>query len=129
MEKMTYVKALEAAIDMFHQGGQVDAEDVAVVEKLEALKAQLAKKHNYKAGKPTKAQKENAELVEKMVAFVADHGPVTCADLEAEFGLSNQKVAALLNKAGKDKFVKVVEAKGKVKAQWDLAQSPNNLRW
>ena len=119
MEKMTYVKALEAALEMYHQGGQVDPEDVIVVEKLEALKAQLEKKHNYKAGKPSKVQVANAALADEMVEFVKGHGPVTCADLQESFNLSNQKVSAILYKSGK--FVKVAEAKGKVKAVWNVA--------
>lgn len=69
--------------------------------------------------KPTKKQIENAELADKMAAYVAEHGTVTCADLEAEFGLSNQRVAAILNRSGK--FVKASEAKGKVKATWTVA--------
>lgn len=120
MEKLTYVKALDVALDMFRQGGQVDPEDAEVVEKLEALKAQLEKRHGYKSNKPSKRQLENAELAEKMAKFVAEKGNVTCADLEVEFGLSNQKVAAILNKSGK--FVKVAEAKGKNKAVWDVKE-------
>lgn len=69
--------------------------------------------------KPTKMQVANAELADKMAAYVAERGAVTCADLEAEFGLSNQKVAAILNRSGK--FVKASEAKGKVKATWTVA--------
>lgn len=119
MEKMTYVKALDVALDMFHQGGQVDPEDVIVVEKLEALRAQLAKRQARKPGKMTKAQIANAALADEMVEFVKEHGPVTCADLQEAFDLSNQKVTAILTRSGK--FVKVAEAKGKVKAQWNVA--------
>ena len=43
MTKMTYANAIDNAIAMFSQGGQVDPEDKATVEKLEALKEQLAK--------------------------------------------------------------------------------------
>lgn len=73
--------------------------------------------------KPTKAQLANAELADKMAAYVAEHGAVTCAELEDAFGLSNQKVSAILNRSGK--FVKASEAKGKVKATYTVAQCKN----
>lgn len=73
-----------------------------------------------RSDKPNKRQVENMELADKMVAFVKDHGPVKCADLEVEFNLSNQKVSAILNRSGK--FVKVAEAKGKDKAVWDVKE-------
>ena len=69
--------------------------------------------------KPTKAQLANAELADQMVAYVAEKGAVTCAELEEAFELSNQKVAAILNRSGK--FVKATEAKGKVKATYTVA--------
>ena len=69
--------------------------------------------------KPTKAQVANAELADRMVAYVAEHEAVTCAELEEVFGLSNQKVASILNRSGK--FAKASEAKGKVKATYTVA--------
>ena len=71
------------------------------------------------ARKPTKVQVANMELADKMVAYITENGPVTIADLEDEFGLSNQKIAAILNRSGK--FVKATEAKGKVKATYTVA--------
>lgn len=69
--------------------------------------------------KPTKTQIENAELAEKVAEYIAEAGPVTCADVMAQFNLSSQKAAAILNRSGK--FVKATEAKGKVKATWTVA--------
>ncbi len=69
--------------------------------------------------KMTKAQVENAALAEKIAEFAAGRENVTCADVEAEFGISNHKAAAILNRSGK--FVKVVEGKGKVKSAWAVA--------
>lgn len=71
--------------------------------------------------KPTKAQIANAELADQIAAYVAEHEAVTCAELEEAFGLSNQKISAILNRSGK--FVKATEAKGKVKATYTVAQS------
>ena len=80
----------------------------------------LDKKKNYKSDKPTKAQRENAELAEKVKAFIAEKGSVTCADVEEAFGMSNQKANAMLNRV----IVGLVKtpAKGKVKATWAIAE-------
>ena len=40
-------------------------------------------------------------------------------DIEEQFGLSSQKIAAILNR--NEKFVKATEGKGKVKATWTVA--------
>ena len=120
MEKLTYVKALDVALDMFYQGGQVDPEDVEVVEKLKALKAQLEKRRGYKSNKPSKLQEENADFADSIAEVISWYGPVTCADVEHMFGVSNQKAAAILNRSGR--FVKVSEAKGKVKALYGVAE-------
>ena len=77
----------------------------------------LDKKKGYKSNKPSKLQKENAELADKVVEFIVQNGAVTCAQVEEAFGLSNQKASAILNRSGL--FVKT-PAKGKVKATWAL---------
>jgi predicted HTH transcriptional regulator len=95
MTKMTYVNAIDNAIALFSQGGQVDAEDRETVEKLEALKAQLAKR-NSGTHKPTKTQKENEGLKEDIFAFVSENGAKRAGDVASHFGISGQKATALL---------------------------------
>lgn len=55
----------------------------------------------------TPAQKENAEIVEKIYAFMAEKNePVTIAEVQAQFELtSNQKASALVKKLVDDKRV------------------------
>lgn len=72
-----------------------------------------------RSDKPTKAQIARQADLEKVVTFVAEKGTVTCADVEAEFGISNQKAARLLKDA--PGVVKATESKGKNKATWTLA--------
>lgn len=80
----------------------------------------LDNRKKYKSTKPTKTQRENAELTEKVAEFVREVGTVTCKQVEDAFGLSNQKVSAILNRSGK--FVKATEAKGKEKATFKVAE-------
>lgn len=72
-----------------------------------------------RSDKLTKAQVARQAELEKVVAFVAEKGAVTCADVEAEFGISNQKAARALKDA--PGVIKATEAKGKNKATWTLA--------
>lgn len=109
MTKMTYVTAIENAIAMFSQGGQVDPEDQATVERLQELIVALNKR-NKKGGerKPTKTQKENAVLSEDIWAYVSENGAKRAMEVGVYFGISGQKASALLNalvKGGRlDKF-------------------------
>lgn len=97
MTKMTYVKAIEKAIN-----GELTAE---VVEKLEALKASLNKKATAER-KPTAKQTANAETRAALVNFInqnAEGNGFTVTDLlkqcpEVE-GDSNQHVSAILRQA------------------------------
>ena len=73
-----------------------------------------------RSDKPTKAQLAHQAELAKVVEFVAEKGTVTCADVMAEFGYTNQKAARALKDA--PGVVKATEAKGKVKATWTLAQ-------
>lgn len=88
--KMTYVNALDAVL----AGAEMTDE---IREKLEALKANIAKR-NAKPGtrKPTKTQRENAEIKAQIVDFLADKDPMKAGDIAAEFGFSTQKASALL---------------------------------
>ena len=107
MTNMTYAMALEIAINA--------VADETAKEKLEALKAQLAKRSTSKT--PTKTQKENEVIMERIVEALADIGEaVTVTDLIAHgiegYDLTNQKVSALLRKLVEaQKVVKTIEGK------------------
>ena len=107
MTNMTYAQALEVAINT--------VADEAVVEKLEALKEQLAKRSTSKT--PTKTQKENEVIMERIVdTLVAMAKPATVTEILAYgiegFDLTNQKVSALLRKLVESgKVVKTIEGK------------------
>lgn len=93
MTNMTYAQALEIAINA--------VVDENAREKLEALKAQLAKRGSSKT--PTKTQKENEVIMDRMVAALeAINEPTTVTDLLAHgidgYVLTNQKASALLRK-------------------------------
>lgn len=111
-KKMSYVVAVENAIN-----GELTPE---VVERLEALKASLEKRNTRKAG-PTKAQKERAELAEKVFgAMVAgeSYGSKEIAGLIPELeGASSQKVTALMKSLGE----RVTSEKVKGKAVYKIA--------
>ena len=89
---MTYAMALEVAINA--------VADEAVVEKLTALKGQLEKRTASKT--PTKTQKENEVIMEKIVVALTEIGePVTVTDLidkSEGLGYTCQKISALLRK-------------------------------
>lgn len=89
MTKMTYAMALETAVEMLN--GMVDAE---VVEKLEALKAQLAKRNSGER-KPTKTQRENEGIKAEILETLSDEGK-QCKDIAAAVGVTGQKCSALL---------------------------------
>lgn len=107
---------LEDPCDRFRK--EIPAEEI--IATLEKMVEQLDKKKNYKSNKPSKAQIANAELADKIAEFIAENGAVTCKQVEEAFGISNQKASAILNRNAK--FVKVTEAKGKVKATFGLAE-------
>ena len=98
MEKLTYAVAIDRAI-----AGDVDAE---VIEKLEALKEQLAKRGSGKKG-PTKTQKEGLELMERIVEVLADAvDGMTATEVGAEVGVTCQRASALLKKLVEDERVR-----------------------
>jgi hypothetical protein len=108
-KKMSYVVAVENAIN-----GELTPE---VVDRLNDLKASLEKRNARKSTEPTKAQKANAELVEKifeamepnMVYMTADIGGLV-PELE---GASSQKISALMKKLVIADRVKAAKVKGK----------------
>lgn len=87
MEKrMTYALAIDNAIN-----GHLTEE---VVERLEVLKAQLAKR-NSGEHKPTKAQRENEGVKAQILEVLTDEGK-QCKDIAEAVGISGQKCSALL---------------------------------
>jgi len=115
MTKMTYAKAIEVAVNFLKENIQYGDDFSEVVERLETLKGQLAKRSGKKG--MTKTQKENEGLMETIVNALAElENPVTVTELiansEVLTGFTNQKISALLRKlveAGK--VVKTMEKK------------------
>ena len=89
-ERMTYAKALEVAIE------KCDGE---VREKLEALKASIARKNNVER-KPTATQKANEGFKTAILEGMEEGKAYTITDLmksiEAIADLSNQRVSAIV---------------------------------
>ena len=108
-KKISYVVALDTVIT----GGEITDE---IRERLEALKTSLEKRNTRKAG-PTKAQKANAELAEKIfdamepdvVYATADIGKLVPELAEA----SSQKISALMKKLVTAERVTSEKVKGK----------------
>jgi len=98
MTKMTYVNALDMAIN-----GTLTAEGI---EKLEALKASLEKRNANRSHKPTKTQRENEALRAEVTEFLRDKQGMQCKDIASQFGVSGQKMSALLNQLVDGKIVK-----------------------
>ena len=96
--KMTYAMAIDSAI-----AGNINDE---VIEKLEALKVQLAKRGSGKHGL-TKAQKEGQVLMEGIVESLAevDEG-MTATEVGAAVGVTCQRASALLKKLIEDERVR-----------------------
>lgn len=94
MTKMTYVTAIDNALN-----GVVTDE---VREKLEALKASIAKRSASKSSTPTKRQKENEGVKARIAEVLSDEGK-TVTQILTEMGdasLTNQRVSALLRQMG-----------------------------
>jgi len=101
MTKMTYAIAIDSAIN-----GNITEE---VREKLEALKASLAKR-NSGSRKPTKTQRENAGLKEDMWAYISEEGAKRATEVGGYFSITSQKASALLNQLVADgRLEKVTE--------------------
>ena len=106
---ITYAQALETAI--------ATVADVEVKEKLEALKAQMAKKHSSGSSKPTKTQLENEAIKANILEVLSDEGQTVSEllpQLDASLSskpLTNQRVSALLRQLIPDKVVKTIDKK------------------
>lgn len=109
MEKMTYVKALEVAVNC-------EALSAEVREKLSALRDQQVKRNSGEK-KPTKNQQANEGLKDVLLSALAEHdSPVTMTELMqaheelSPVKVSAQKVSALLTQLVKaDKVVRTEE--------------------
>ena len=104
--KVTYTSALSYVLT----NCDLPAE---IATKLETLMEQTAKRNSTENRKPTKAQRENAELSEVVAEVLADAGKaLTVTEImqaDSRFtGLSNQKVSAVLRGMG-DRVVKATE--------------------
>ena len=108
-KKISYVVALDAVLT----GAEITDE---VRERLEALKASLEKRNARKAG-PTKAQKANAELAEKIFAAMEPEVMYTTPEIGALIpeleGASSQKISALVRKLVQSERVTSAKVKGK----------------
>ena len=107
MTKMTYAVALDVAINA--------VADEAVKEKLEALKAQIAKKSSGER-KMTATQKDNIGFKDAILEGLGD-GKYTITDImksvDAVNGLSNQRVSALVRQMVADGLLVREEIKRK----------------
>lgn len=118
MMKMTYVKALEIAMNC--EEIKANAE---VFEKLEALKGSISKKNSAER-KPTTTQKANEGYKEAIVSFMEQGQRFTISELMKDVveleGLTNQRVSALVRQL-KDEGL-VVRTEEKRKAYFSLAE-------
>ena len=105
--KITYATAIDFAINT------IDNEEV--IEKLSALKAQLAKKSSAER-KPTATQRENVGFKDAIVSALGD-GKYTITDIIKSVpevsALSNQRVSALVRQLVADGILKREEIKRK----------------
>lgn len=109
MQKMTYAIAIDNAINAI-AGMDNMAE---TVEKLEALKAQLAKR-NAGERKPTKTQVANEGVKAEILAFLANGEKHTATEIMTAVGIeSNQKATALLRQLKEAELITREEIKRK----------------
>jgi hypothetical protein len=108
--KISYVSVITDILN----GVELDAERI---EKLEALKASLEKRNTHKTNGPTKAQRANAELAEKIFEAM---NPDEVYETKAIGGLvpelaeaSTQKLTALMKILVASERVKTEKVKGK----------------
>lgn len=92
--KMTYVKALEMAIEALPTDFNEEA-----MEKLIACKASYEKKNSAKSNterKPTKKQIENEGIKTRIMELLTDHEPMQAKEVAAELELSSSQQASAL---------------------------------
>ena len=118
MTNMTYAQAIDNALEIINTALATDPEMFenmgATAEKLEALKAQLAKRGSAKT--PTKTQKANEGVKAIIAEVLAETGKkMTVTEMLANErlgGYTNQKISALLRQMVEAKaVVKTIEGK------------------
>ena len=101
-KKMTYVDALTTIEQYFQTAdiGEFPAKLADAVNRMGELKASIEKRNSKRADapkKPTKTQQENALLAVKVKDFLYEQGEaMTCKDIGEHFGVSPQKMSAVL---------------------------------
>ena len=113
-KKMTYAEALNLAINFLNENIQYGDKFVEVVERLDALKEQLAKRNSDSAlKKPTKTQRENEEFKVKIVDMLTEEvDGMTATEIGSALAISCQKASAILSQMVKAEVVaKVKEGK------------------
>lgn len=109
MMKMTYVKALEIAMETVKDNAEV-------YEKLNALKASISKKNSAER-KPTATQKVNAGYKDAILNYMELGKKYTISELMKEVvelnDLTNQRVSALVRQLKDDGLVLRTEEKRK----------------
>lgn len=101
MEKLTYVNAINFALRALNGEELTQSDKIAVADKLIALGQSLEKRNASKSGKPTKTQKENAEVKDQIEAVLTAEGQ-KCGEIAEKVGISGQKCSALLTQMVKD---------------------------
>lgn len=113
-KKMTYMEALTDAINFLNENIQYGDNFGEVVERLETLKGQLAKRNSSGAlKKPTKTQNENEQFKVKIVDFLTEEvDGMTATEVGQSLGVSCQRASAILSQMVKAEVVtKVKEGK------------------
>lgn len=97
MTKMTYTTAIETVASYLMTAEL--PEDVAVaIDRLGELREQISKRNTKTAGKPTKTQRENAEVKDRIRECLSHTlEGMKCGEVAAEVGISGQKCSALLS--------------------------------
>ena len=119
--KMTYVNAINHAIESLSGKSVDEATTTQAIEKLIALGQQLEKRNSAKSGKPTKTQQANATVKSQIVEVLQNSNkPLQCGAIASAVGISGQKCSALLSQlcdsgnVEKIEGAKVEGVKGKV---------------
>ena len=89
-KNITYIDAINAALtaDLSNE----------VKDKLTALRDQIAKRNTTKSDKPTKTQRENAEVKARILECLTHTlQGLRCGEIANEIGISGQKCSALLS--------------------------------
>jgi predicted transcriptional regulator len=115
MAQMTYAQAIQYIIDNgMSVKGQEDEGFNDACDRLEALKAQLAKRNSSGAlKKPTKTQRENEDLKVKIFDMLAEEADgMTATEVGSALAVTCQKASAILSQMVKaETVVKVKEGK------------------